>query len=205
MCLNLKNKNTKIKIAKKDIVVYKTLIFLKNKGMIDDGLSELKHGDSFTGVIKGIKCKGKISINYDSYIYLCTNNANLDGDNAYDKLGYDYSWSMDNTVEQIIVNGKNITFKESEVYQTPYQWFKVIIGETYTSKLNKIDSIVEEGLHSFATLKDAKARPNSSIVAKCIIPKGSEYYEGVYKVGFRYIENYKSYASDTLTYLEIVK
>ena len=81
-------------------------------------------------------------------------------------------------------------------YQTFYQGFKVEMGETYTSELEKIDDSIEKGLHSFETMEGAKSV--SYIVAKCIIPKGSRYYEGIFNRDV-------SYASDKLTYIEIVK
>ena len=193
MCLRLKSEKTRVKIAKEDIVVYKAFK-VYTKIINSERLPELKHGDSFTGIIRGVECEGKISI--DRNIFFCTNNENLDGYSANDKLDYKYSWGFDSNVHKIIVNGKVINIGRVIVYRTFYQGFKVKMGETYTSELEKIDDTIEKGLHSFETMEVAKSFSN--IVAKCIIPKGSKYYEGLFGCD-------ASYASDRITYVEIVK
>ena len=194
MCLRLKSEKTRIQTAKNDIVVYKALNV--NTKINPERLSEVKHGDSFTGIIKGIECEGKISIDEDGEIYFCTNNENLNRCSTIDRLGYKYNWIISGVVRKIIVNDKIIRNTEIIGYQTIYQGFKVEIGETYTSELEKIDDSIEKGLHSFETMEDAKYL--SHIVAKCIIPKGSKYYKGTFLGDI-------SYASDRLTYIEIIK
>ena len=103
---------------------------------------------------------------------------------------------------------------------TLYQRQKVAIGNTYTSKLVMRKSpiadssgyVVEQGLHSFASLRKLlkflnpkevnvyRANSNMPIlcVAECIIPKGSRYYKGLFA-------NCVSYASDKLHYVRIVE
>ena len=194
MCLHLKSEKTRIQTAKKDIVVYKALTL--SRRTIISRLSEVKHGDSFTGIIRGFECKGKISIGKDGRIFFCTNDSRLGGYSTINKLGYKYSWGFGSDLHKIIVNGEIMCDTEIIGHQTFYQDFKVEIGETYTSDLEKIDSTIEKGLHSFKTMKGAKS--HSNIVAKCIIPKGSKYYIGEFTCE-------TSYASDRLTYIEIIK
>ena len=196
MCLKLKSQFEKPIIAENDIIVYKAID--KTIAITVSNPSEMKHGDLFEGIINGIKCKGKISINYDSYIYLCSNYKGVDGNDAKDKLGYKYSWMMDEAVQKIIINGELVFLREVVGYQTPYQKAKVKIGETYTSKLIKAYDSIGKGLHSFESIDTARKNSNDDIVAKCIIPKGSEYYKGTFNDNI-------SYASDTLTYVEIIK
>ena len=93
--------------------------------------------------------------------------------------------------------------EDNGMYKTPCQNFVVKIGETYTSKLNKHSSVVEEGLHSFENFSDANFEAmcciwHKHIVVKCIIPKGSKYYKGLFG-------SYDSYVSNKLTYIEIIK
>ena len=205
MCLNLKNDKTRVQIAKKDIIVYKGLYKLNEEAFT---FSKAKHGDSFKGTIRNTKCEGKISIENENVIFLCTNKVILDGNDAEDKLGYKYSWRFDNNVQEIIID-KEIIFNkdnyekciENEEYETPYQRTRIKIGETYTSNLiknitNPLYCKIDIGLHSFKTMEDAKAI--APIIAKCIIPKGGKYYKGKFN-------DWVSYASDKLTYVEIVK
>ena len=95
------------------------------------------------------------------------------------------------------------------VYFTQYQFAKVELGNTYTSDLVVQRHLIEEdnvdiGLHTFVNYNDAyrNARMHTSIfhgtsVIKCIIPKGAKYYFGT----FGFID---SYASDVLTYVEVL-
>ena len=202
MCLLLQNVETVSKIAKKDITVYKALSIPN----IDYSpfKDKVKHGDSFNGIIGYIKCKGKISINEYNNICLCTNNKHLNGGYANNKLGYKYSWCFDGDVNKLIVNNETLIDKEdiaqhTKMFLTPYQRANIEIGKTYDSILYKYHDIITLGLHSFSKLKDAKKI--TSVVAKCIIPKGSEYYEGT----FKHKDKYPSYASNKITYVEIVK
>jgi hypothetical protein len=191
MCLSLENNKTRAKIAKEDIIVYKML-----ECDYKFNSDKIKHGDSFIGAINNTKCKGKISIGSDKRLFFCTNNRFLSGTDADDKLGYKYSWVMDRAVTKIIVNKEDICANKTPHYVTYFQEAEVEIGKTYTSKLIKEDEEVNEGLHSFGKLEDAKTF--TSFVAKCIIPKGSRYYEGIFEC------SYLSYASNKITYLELI-
>jgi hypothetical protein len=65
-----------------------------------------------------------------------------------------------------------------------------------------------EALHSFGTLYAAKiiTRMMGGIVIKCIIPAGSNYYIGTFKFNIgNKCHEYKSYASDCLKYVSVVK
>jgi hypothetical protein len=198
MCLELKNESVKPQIAENDIVVYK---------LLKDGekLNPEFHGKEFTGVIKSFTVKGKISI--DKTTFFCTNEINLDGAHAKNKFGYKYSWAIDRYVKSIKVDDVEIikdgcvldSFKNS-IILTPFQDVEIEIGEIYKSKLIKYDSLIEDGIHSFKNLKDTNyfaIEVKNRFVAKCIIPKGSEYYIGNFN-------GYVSYASDTLKYVEVL-
>lgn len=187
MCLTLKSTTTRAKIAKEDIVCYKRVV----KSLIKTQCAGLTDGQPFKGVIKGISCEGHISICYGS-IYFCTDNKELDGMSAPDKKGHKYSWIDDYWVTEI----EGVEFPSIEL-KTPYQRASVTIGKTYSSKLKKADDTVWEGLHSFATLKAARKDGEGKYV-KCIIPKGSRYYEGTFYSDV-------SYASTLLKYVEIVE
>lgn len=86
---------------------------------------------------------------------------------------------------------------------TPYRNEPISIGSTYTSEFTyNSDGNVESGLHSYKSLRGVKFdRLNyfdSSIIVRCCIPKGSRYYQGKFS-------NKQCYASDTLTYVELIK
>lgn len=188
MCLQLSSKKTKLSKATKDIVCYKRLDVCEK---LD--ITKYPDGTAFKGVIKRIKCEGHLTVEYGR-LYFCTNNSDLDGKDCDDKKGYKYSWVFDDRVAKI--NGEAPVF--ITVYNTVYQNFTVKIGETYTSSLEKIDDTVYEGLHSYANIRDTlRSMLGNEVIAKCIIPKGASYYKGKYGGS-------TSYASDTLTYVEIV-
>ena len=188
MCLELKSTKTKSKIAKKDIICYKRLEYVSN---IDR--SDIQDGDEFTGIINKIRCSGKISIEFNR-IYFCTNHPTLNGATSSNKHGYLYSWLFDNDVTSIIVNGKELIDLK---IQTPYRDFIVEIGKTYDSILVKNLEYVHQGLHSYKNPIDTK-RYDYGIYVECIIPKGSEYYEGTFC-------DKDSYASNKLTYVKIIE
>lgn len=188
MCLTL-TKKFEIQTAEEDIVVYKKL-----KELTVPIVKDVKHGDKFTGVIKGIQCEGEIVISKSNRIYFCTNEKFLAGNSCDDKAGYEYSWVLDDDVKEIYVNGEKKEFGEKTFLGTYYRREEVEIGKTYVSKLVKIDNTVEEGLHSYGN------KPHyiiNKILAECIIPKGAKYYEGKF-------ENELSYASDTLKYIRLI-
>ena len=202
MCLQLKSSEAKVEIAKEDIVVYKALKHKYTQTI--NKLNEVKHGDSFKGIIRGVNCEGKISIRDIEVFYFCTNDMLLSGFHANDKLGYKYSWRLDNIVNKIIVNDEiMLNMVEIAGYETYYQEAEVEIGKTYTSDLIKCLDTVEDGLHSFENFSDANFEAmcciwHKHIVVKCIIPKGSKYYKGLFG-------SYDSYVSNKLTYIEIIK
>lgn len=187
MCLTVK-KFSKKQTAKKDITVYKRVY---DSNLFDN--HKVNDGDEFTGVIMAVNCSGRIHKN--GGVWFCTNNPMLDGNKSPVKFGFKYSWLLDDNVKSIIVNGEEINNK---CYLTPYRNFPIEIGETYTSDLIKNeDNDVNYGLHSFEKIEDVKMDGYGTYV-KCIIPKGSKYYKGIFK-------RCNSYASDTLKYTEIVE
>jgi hypothetical protein len=200
MCLYLKDESVKVQIAKRDIVVYKRL-----RCSTIRTIEQVKDGDSFSGVIKGISCSGKIHKDKNGSIYLCTDRRELNGSWTSEKHGYTYSWFLDGSVKSIIVDGvelvKFIVTKRFD-FKTPYRDTDITIGETYTSKLVKCRSSIEDGLHSFARLEGAKndgmGNSMSNCFIKCIIPNGSQYYKGEFGSSV-------SYASDKLTYVKLLK
>ena len=188
MCLQLSSGKARLNKATKDIVCYKMLNVCEK---LD--ITKYPDGTAFKGVIKGIKCKGHLTVEYGK-LYFCTNDSALDGSDCDDKKGYKYSWVFDYRVTEI--NGEAPVF--ITVYQTIYQDFTVKIGETYTSSLEKNNDTVHMGLHSYANIRDTQhSRLGDEVIAKCVIPKGASYYKGTYGACI-------SYASDTLTYVELI-
>lgn len=190
MCLYIK-KHSCIQTAKKDKVVYKVL--MKSNELIFPVKSEMK----FKGIIKSIKCEGKIYIDerYND-IYFCTNETNLDGARGDTTLNYKYSWLFDEQVTSIIINKRE--YINNGIFITPYRRFPIIIGETYDSILEKNPKYINKGIHSFKNIKDAKNDADLyNVIVKCIIPKDSKYYKGIFN-------NVVSYASNKLKYVEII-
>jgi hypothetical protein len=97
-----------------------------------------------------------------------------------------------------------------EYLGTPYHRAAVKIGRAYHSQIGycRLRDIVQEALHSFAKLKDARhecklwnAIGGEYRIAKCIIPKGAEYYEGIFMPG----RGDKCYASSAIKYVKLLK
>lgn len=188
MCLDL-IKGAKRCTAEEDIIVYKRL----RKGFAP---SQFNHGDSFSGIIDGYECEGKISIN-GADVYFCTDEPKLDGLVTSDRLGYKYSWKLDNYVQEITVNGKPV----NNVLRTPYYYAIIEIGNTYLSPLKRYRREVHEGLHSYKEPRRKNLYKYGSIheiTVECVIPKGAKYYVGMFS-------DDKAYASDTLKYVKILK
>lgn len=89
--------------------------------------------------------------------------------------------------------------------ETPYQGQTVVIGESYESELTKVNEYlnsskksIRKGIHTFKYLDECIKADNYDVICKCIIPKGSHYYKGLF-------EKYDSYASDRLTYIRILQ
>ena len=97
-------------------------------------------------------------------------------------------------------------------YLTPYQEAYVQLGKTYYSDINirKEDGAynVYEALHSFVDIPASLQHmiiPMSgycSVILKCIIPKGSEYYKGFSIFSG---EARAAYASNKLKYIKVIK
>lgn len=106
----------------------------------------------------------------------------------------------------------------NEILISPYQGFRAPeIGITTNANLGKSyrpenDNLyiynyydfkrVDEGFHSFKTLEEVKHKVNGYsnnldlVIFKCIIPRGSSYYEGRFDI-------YKSYCSNSIKLIEI--
>lgn len=107
-----------------------------------------------------------------------------------------------------IICYKFLTCRSKEYYHTPYMGMPVSIGSTYTTVLdtnyfkyeqeileccNQCIGELEHGFHSFANIVDVnKYLANKhNVLVKCVIPKGSMYFVGIY-------DNFLSYASDSI-------
>ena len=104
--------------------------------------------------------------------------------------------------EDIVCYKGLLDYEDDELF-TPFQEFSIKIGETYHSELKRtkfLSNEVDLGIHSLSNYESAKdAIMYYHIIVKCIIPKGSKYYEGTWTN-----EKYKSYASNCLKYVEII-
>lgn len=108
------------------------------------------------------------------------------------------------TAEEDIVVYKHIILEDE--YITSYRHAPVKFNILTSSILIKDNesNTVDFGLHSFINKEDAlsEARRFGEILVRCIIPKGSEYYQGEFET--RGII-YPSYASDYIVYDEILR
>lgn len=192
MCLDVW-RNSKLRTANKDIIVYKWLI--RTLGMKEP----VNTGDSFTAIIFGEKCEGKIMVE-EGKVYFCNNHPKLHGRSPKNKLGYINAWVFDNKVSNIFINKKPLELDNLALH-TPYLHCPVFIGVTYESKLEKDGKIVHVGLHSFEKENDARLDISygaaSPVLVQCIIPKGANYYKGRFGDAV-------SYASDKLEYIKIL-
>ena len=100
----------------------------------------------------------------------------------------------------------------NKILISPYQGFRAPeIGITANANLGKSYipendhyydfKRVDEGFHSFKTLEEVKHKVNGYrnldlVIFKCIIPKGSSYYEGRF-------DRYESYCSNSIKLVEI--
>jgi len=103
--------------------------------------------------------------------------------------------------------------KFDTMFETIYQHSIIKIDEIYESNFTIRNSIssgfpeVHKGLHSYKYIDDAIMEASgwmaTTFIAKCIIPKGSEYY-----VNGKYVPYFgnpsKQYASNKLKYIKIV-
>ena len=199
MCLRKLTTKTPL-IAKKNITVYK--ILKENYFIIPELKNLLKIGDKCKAIINGIDVNGKIFKN-ENFIFICHNNSNVDGNTlTTGRLNYKYSFIVRPLVTSLIINNKEFI---NIFYHTPYQNSIIEIGKEYTSELSltkyyKSDSeIITKGLHSFVQKPNIR---KGEYLAKCIIPKGSEYYEGCFESGSNSLD---SIASNKLKYIKILK
>jgi hypothetical protein len=120
----------------------------------------------------------------------------------------------DNDIEcyKIVVKNKKVFSKK---YFTLARLVNIKLGDEYTSDI-EFDTItkffprtgrsvtkitIEKGLHSFTNLRDAKSFCQTQLldesynyyIVKCIIPKNSKYYIGIF-------ENKECYASNNIKY-----
>ena len=107
------------------------------------------------------------------------------------------------TAKEDIVCYKHVRqgYVRKDLFFTRFQDAEIKIGETYKSKLRKdflISTAVSVGLHSYKNIEDCEALDTLYFVVKCVIPKGAKYYTGFFG------EDCVSYASNKLTYVEIV-
>lgn len=198
MCL--KNITTKEPlIAKKDITVYK--IVNENYFIIPELKDLLKTGDKCKAIVDEIEINGKI-FKMGRGIFICHNNSNLKT-NIFKthKLNYKYSFiigAMGTCVTSLIVNKQEFI---NIFYHTPYIKTIIELGKKYTSELYLYEflNLVEKGLHSFVQKPNIK---EGQYLVKCIIPKGSKYYKGIFEIDSY---SFDSIASDKLKYIKIIK
>ena len=108
--------------------------------------------------------------------------------------------SEDLVCYKILLDHRNL---KAETLLTYYQETPVKLGRTYTSEFSyDRDGDVERGLHSYKNLRgaiiDEKDSFGRTIIVKCVIPKGSRYYQGKF-------DGKQSYACDRLTYVSVVR
>ena len=104
-----------------------------------------------------------------------------------------------------IVCYKILIRRKNGEYSTFYRDFVVDMGITYQSRLARLRcnnyDIIEQGLHVFVHKSDTlhfESKMDSTVrVVRCVIPKESLYYKGIF-------ERCESYASNHLRYEEII-
>lgn len=81
---------------------------------------------------------------------------------------------------------------------TPYHYYPIVLGETYTSNIVREHNSINEGIHSYVKLGYAlrylRAWRATMHIIKCIIPKGSRYIRGTFD------HDDEAIASDTIVY-----
>ena len=112
--------------------------------------------------------------------------------------------------EQIQIAKRDmVCFKivNSENFRTPYKYYKYIKNKINRArmnlKLNHNDNSYS-GFHSFVNKKDAISKLDEiQCIIKCIIPKGSKYYDGIQSGQFN--ANVRNYCSNQIIAKEIIK
>ena len=112
--------------------------------------------------------------------------------------------------EDIVVY--KMIIKEGEYFFTYFMNSQIYFNEIMSSELKEevrsaftfsyssssLRQIVEKGLHSFKYIPTTILFDSKALLVECVIPKGSEYYEG-------YFSEEKSLASNQLIYKRIIK
>lgn len=201
MCLKLNKWFSFKRTARRNITVYKKLV--KEATISKDKILPEYHGKDCIATINNTEIEGKFVIDkgsYHNHYFICHNNDKYNGTVCKNKLGYKYSWNVDGSVISLKIEDIELIHNE---YRTEIMSRPVEIGNTYISEVVKVKDYIEEGLHSFVNLKDARKRCHSNnIIVECTIPKGSKYYVGKYWLS--YDESCKSIASTQLRYNKIV-
>jgi hypothetical protein len=165
------------KVADRDITVYKRLVM---KEAVDPKLND----KPFSCKISDVLVEGKLSVE-EGLLFFCTNDINFSGREANDKKGFMYSWELDSEVDlkTLEVEGKKTNIIIEELLATPYQGTLITLGKEYESEItfttrNGCD-VITKAIHSFKSKKSARD-DGGGFVVECIIPKGTEYWEGWY-------------------------
>jgi hypothetical protein len=165
------------KVADRDITVYKRLV-------MNYGISPRLNNKPFSCKINNVLVEGKLSVERGQ-LYFCTNDDRFDGEIADDKKGFKYSWVLDPRVnlKTLKVEGKKTKTHNEELLVTPYQKMPITLGKEYESEISFINenerNAIIKALHSFKSKKSAR-NDGGGFVVECIIPKGTEYWEGWY-------------------------
>lgn len=205
MCLDIEETSRK-RTATKDISVVKVLLI--KRSLPEKALSTSLSGKECTVTIKKRTFKGKLFVSEGNQEWICHNINYLNGSKSPNKFGYKYSWFIDSNVTSLIIDGVEYY---KDMLRTIYRNMPIEIGEEYTSELRRNISRfgnhkIQKGLHSFDEsefdiVQEAYNKdygPQYLKFVKCIIPKGAEYYKGVFK-------DKVSYASDRLKYIKIIE
>lgn len=186
MCLENFGKQ---KIAEKDIVCYKVL----STGFIPK-IKGAKSGETYTLMFNtGVEIEGKLMRGKPLRFKVTIP---FDGNNFF-RTTYRFVGGESSRLIGIKdKNGKSLEVNLKPVFETFFRATPIEIGETYTSEIKVNNYTIHKALHSFCYKKDARVYGNFK-VAKCIIPKGSIYYRGIFG-------SVPSYASNQLKYVEII-
>ena len=119
--------------------------------------------------------------------------------------------------EKKIANKKIVCFKvlalADDGFRTPYRHSKIEIEGYYESNIcfdfDRDEPIITEAIHSFTSLLSAKNErdswfPIKTVIAKCVIPKGSVYYEGDFETDLSSSKTVEAFASNAIQYIKII-
>jgi hypothetical protein len=219
MCLYFKETKPIKKIADKDIVCYKLVLALKNvpceyywnfgeKGSLQSKNDYYYftpfqyYGIAFN---EKLSCTGKTTIlqKYEDDIFECYNNYYNEAltDEEKNEI-HSLFLSLENTVLfedkspadiEIAVNNGSFFIAHSGITAGVFHSF---VNLEDTKKFLDLNG----EFHNYAEFMTPDQEGDFLTIAKCIIPKGSEYYEGVFEM-----TGVKSYGSKDIIYQEIVK